>query len=144
MLTRATEPQNATLARLKELFTQSDIQFTLVGAAACREYGLTRPTTDLDFVISPYPEAMAILLNSGKFELNQRDFTNRCCTQKDLKTNVPVDFLTGGIRINDGTYSLRGGYVTDRLPVIEPSGFGNIAALRSLYCFEVIDSSQRP
>lgn len=131
MLTHATDQQNETFDRLKVLFGKGQsIRFTLVGAAAGREYGLTRATKDLDIVVSPYPAAMAALLNSGFQEsFDDPDRTGRTCTQIDVKTSVPVDFLTGGIRINDGTLQLRGGIVIDPLPIPLPSGFGNVAPL---------------
>jgi len=132
MLKRATDKQNETLERLKVLFgKRGSIRFTLVGAAAGREYGLTRTTTDLDIVVSPYTTAMAALLNSEFHEsLDDPDITGRTCTQIDMTTSVPVDFLTGGIRINDGSHQLRsGGIIIDPLPMPLPSGFGNVAPL---------------
>jgi len=129
MLKRATDSQNKTFERLKVLFEQGqNIRFTLVGAAAGREYGLTRATKDLDIVVSPYPAAMAMLLNSEfQDSLEDPDRTGRTCTQIDMTTSVPVDFLTGGILINDGSFPLRRGVVIDPLPIPLPSGFGNVA-----------------
>lgn len=104
MLKCATNQENETLDRLTFLFRGRGILFTLVGGAACREYGLRRPTKDLDFVAKPYPLAMDILSTSGAFNLvvdDCPDVTGRTCTRKDAKTGVLVDFLTGGIRITD-------------------------------------------
>src|SRR6266496_6105107 len=113
MLKRATDKQNETFERLKVLFgKEQSIRFTLVGATACREHGLTRLTNDLDIVVSPYATAMAAILNSGFQECrDDLDRTGRTCTQVDVITSVPVDFLTGGILINDGSFQLRGGIV---------------------------------
>ena len=47
MLTRAGAAQNETLERLKHLLGGRKILFTLVGSAACREYGLSRTANDL-------------------------------------------------------------------------------------------------
>ena len=113
---------------------EQSIRFTLVGAAACREYGLTRPAMDLDVIVFPYPTAIAALLNSGFQEsLDKPDCTGRTCTQVDVTTSVPIDFLTGGIRTNDGSFRLRGGaIVVDPLPIPLPSGFGNLAPLTEM------------
>ena len=117
----------------------SGIFFTLVGGAACREYGLQRPTKDLDFVVKPYALAMDILSASGSFSLVRDDFpdnTGRTCTRRDTKTDVLVDFLTGGIRITDRVLL---GFVvySDPLPIPEPSGFGNVASLNTLIAMKV-------
>lgn len=138
MLNHATRGQDETFERLKSLFDfggNEIIKFTLVGAAACREHGLTRPTKDLDIVVSPYQEALGLIWNSGMFheDGNNIDSTGRTCTQIDSKTSVPVDFLMGEIRINDGTYALKGGvFIVDRLPIPAPSGFGDIAPVPTL------------
>lgn len=60
MLKCVTNQENETLDRITFLFRGSGILFALVGGAACREYGLRRPTKDLDFVVKPYPLATAI------------------------------------------------------------------------------------
>jgi hypothetical protein len=135
----ATNQQNETLDRLTFLFRGSGILFTLVGGAACREYGLRRPTKDLDFVVKPYPFAMDILSTSGAFNLvvdDCPDVTGRTCTRKDTKTGVLVDFLTGGIRITHN--ALLGPFeYSDPLPIPEPSGFGDVASLNTLIAMKV-------
>ena len=68
MLKCVTNQENETLDRITFLFRGSGILFALVGGAACREYGLRRPTKDLDFVVKPYPLAMEILSTSGALE----------------------------------------------------------------------------
>lgn len=139
MLKYATNQQNETLDRLSFLFRGSEILFTLVGGAACREYGLQRPTKDLDFVVKPYPLAMDILSASGSFNLvidDCPDVTGRTCTRKDTKTGVFVDFLTGGIRITDHVSLGRCEY-SDPLPIPEPSGFGDVAPLKMLIAMKV-------
>jgi hypothetical protein len=135
----ATNQENETLSRLTVLFRGRGILFTLVGGAACREYGLRRPTKDLDFVVKPYPFAMDILSASGAFNLVVDDFpdaTGRTCTQKDTKTGVLVDFLTGGIRITDHVLLGPSEY-SDPLPIPEPSGFGDVAPLNTLIAMKV-------
>lgn len=132
MLKHASDEQNATFERLKVLFNDGQtIKFSLVGAAACREYGLTRDTKDLDIIVSPYAAAMSRLSNDEFQEtLEDKDLTGRTCTQIYTKTLVPVDFLEGGILINDGSSELRGGTrIRDPLPIPLPSGFGNVAPL---------------
>ena len=138
MLKQATPAQKATFERLRVLFSAKGVKFTLAGAAACREHGLRRPTDDLDIVISPYTAAIDILLRSGKFAVSpdSKDWTNRTCTLQDLKTGVLIDFLTGGIRINDHTW-FPGGEVHDPLPIPNPSGFGNVADLPTLIKMKV-------
>ncbi len=139
VLETATSQENETLDRLKFLFRGSEILFTLVGAAACREYGLRRPTKDLDFVVKPYPLAMEILSASGAFNLvvdDCPDVTGRTCTQKDTKTGVLVDFLTGGIHITDHAM-LGSSEYSDPLPIPEPSGFGDVAPLNTLIAMKV-------
>jgi hypothetical protein len=54
MLRHATPAQCETFERLRVMFKPDAIRFTLVGAAACREYGLP-PTDDLDIVVCPIP-----------------------------------------------------------------------------------------
>jgi len=139
VLNCATNQENETLNRLTCLFRGSGILFTLVGGAACREYGLRRPTKDLDFVVKPYRLAMDILSASGVFNLvvdDCPDVTGRTCTRKDTKTGVLVDFLTGGIRITD--HALLGGFeYSDPLPIPEPSGFGDVAPLNTLIAMKV-------
>jgi hypothetical protein len=135
----ATNPENETLDRLAVSFRETGILFTLVGAAACREYGLRRPTKDLDFVVKPYSLAMDILSATGAFNLVVDDFpdrTGRTCTRKDLKTGVLVDFLTGGIRITDRVLFGLIEY-SDPLPIPDPSGFGNVAPLMTLIGMKV-------
>jgi hypothetical protein len=135
----ATNQENETLDRLTFLFRERGILFTLVGGAACREYGLRRPTKDLDFVVKPYPLAMDILSASGAFILAVDDFpdmTGRTCTQNDTKNGVSVDFLTGGISITD--HALLGPFeYSDPLPIPEPSGFGDVAPLNTLIAMKV-------
>jgi len=135
----ATNQENETLDRLAFLFRGSGILFTLVGGAACREYGLRRTTKDLDFVVKPYPLAMKILSTLDAFDLvvdDCPDPTGRTCTQKDTKTGVLVDFLTGGIRITD--HALLGPFeYSDPLPIPEPSGFGDVAPLNTLIAMKV-------
>jgi hypothetical protein len=135
----ATNQENETLERLTFLFRGSGILFTLVGGAACREYGLRRPTKDLDFVVKPYPLAMYILSSSGAFSLvvdDCPDVTGRTCTRKDTKTGVLVDFLTDGIRITDHAKLGRFEY-SDPLPIPEPSGFGDVAPVNTLIAMKV-------
>lgn len=139
MLKCATNQENETLDRLTFLFRGSGILFTLVGGAACREYGLRRPTKDLDFVVKPYPLGMDILSASGAFNLvvdDCPDMTGRTCTRRDTKTGVLVDFLTGGIRITDRVLLGLFEY-SDPLPIPEPSGFGNVAPLNTLIGMKV-------
>ena len=124
MLKRATKQDNETLDRLAFLFRGRGTLFTLVGGAACREYGLRRPTKDLDFVVTPYNVAMDILSASGGLELvvdDHPDVTGRTCTRRDTKTGVLVDLLTGGIRITDRVLLGHVEY-SDPLPV--PRAFG--------------------
>jgi hypothetical protein len=139
VLKYATDQEKETLERLTSLFRDSGILFTLVGGAACREYGLRRQTKDLDFVVKPYPLAMDILSASGAFDLvvdDCPDVTGRTCTRKDTRTGVLVDFLTGGIRITD--HVLLGPFeYSDPLPIPEPSGFGNVAPLNTLIAMKV-------
>jgi hypothetical protein len=135
----ATKPENEALDRLTFLFRGSGILFTLVGGAACREYGLRRLTKDLDFVVKPYPLAMDILSASGAFNLvvdDCPDVTGRTCTRKDAKTGVLVDFLTGGIRITDHALLDHFEY-SDPLPIPEPSGVGDVAPLNTLIAMKV-------
>lgn len=139
MLKRATDAENETLNRLMHLFRGRGILFTLVGGAACREYGLQRQAKDLDFVITPYVLAMDILAASGEFApvIDDRpDSTGRTCTQKATNTGVLVDFLTGGIRITDRAVLPFGEY-SDPLPIPAPSGFGNVAPLETLIGMKV-------
>jgi hypothetical protein len=137
----ATNEENETLDRLTFLFRDRGILFTLVGGAACREYGLLRPTKDMDFVVKPYPLAMDILSASGEFNLvvdDCPDLEGRTCTRKDTRTGVLVDFLTGGIRITD--HALLGPFdysYSDPLPIPEPSGFGDVAPLNTLIAMKV-------
>ena len=84
MLKYATDAQYETFERLKFVFGDRGITFTLIGAAACREYGMPRLTNDLDIVVVPYPDAMAALSRSGEFVVVEDDCpdpTNRTCTQ---------------------------------------------------------------
>ncbi len=139
MLKCATNHENETLDRLTFLFRGRGILFTLIGGAACREYGLRRPTKDLDFIVKPYPVAMEILSASGAFNLVVDDFpdlTGRTCTRMDTKTGVLVDFLTGGIRITDHAVLGPSEY-SDPLPIPEPSGFGDVAPLNTLIAMKV-------
>jgi hypothetical protein len=138
MLKHAMPAQNETFERLRVLFSAVDIKFTLVGAAACREHGLPRPTDDLDIVVSPYATAIDVLSRSGEFIVcpESVDWTSRTCTQRHVKTAVLVDFLTGGIRINDHTF-LPGGVIYDPLPIPNPSGCGNIADVPTLIAMKV-------
>jgi len=135
----ATNEENETLKHLKALFRGREILFTLVGGAACREYGLRRLAKDLDFVVGAYPLAMDILSASGTFSPvidDHPDATRRTCTQRDSETGVLVDFLTGGIRITDHVFFPFGLY-SDPLPIPEPSGFGNVAPLNTLIAMKV-------
>jgi hypothetical protein len=120
------------------LFDEEEIRFTLVGSAACREYGLSRIANDLDFVVSGYPQAMRVLLSSGKYRpvLDSPDPTERTCTQLDLRTGVTIDFLTAGIRINDRTW-LNSVFYTDPLPIPSATGFGDLASLPTLVAMKV-------
>jgi hypothetical protein len=138
VLKYATDAQNETFEKLKLIFVERDIRFTLVGAAACREYGLPRPTLDLDVVVAPYPIAIATLSKSGEFVLDDHDpaVTNRTCTQKHLKTGILVDFLTGGIRINNQIH-FQGGIVHDAIPIPHPSGFGDVLPLVNLVALKI-------
>ncbi len=68
MLHRAITAQNQTVERLKSLFHGEPIPFTLVGSAACREYGLSRDAKDLDFVVNGHAQAMIILTRSGEYK----------------------------------------------------------------------------
>ena len=140
MLKCATNEENETLKRLTTLFRGREVLFTLVGGAACREYGLRRLAEDLDFVVSPYPLAMDILSASGSFSPvidDHPDTTRRTCTQRDMKTGVLVDFLTGGIRITDRVSLSPFRLYSDPLPIPEPSGFGNVAPLNTLIAMKV-------
>jgi hypothetical protein len=135
----ATNPENETLDRLALLFRGSGILFTLVGSAACREYGLRRLAKDLDLVVKPYHLAMDVLSASGEFNLvvdDSPDMTGRTCTRRDTRTGVLVDFLTGGIRITDHVLLGPVEY-SDPLPIPEPSGFGNVAPLHTLIGMKV-------
>jgi hypothetical protein len=136
MLARADAAQNKTLERLKHFLDEQGILFTLVGSAACREYGLSRTANDLDFVVDPYDPAMKILGESGGFEpvLGDPDPTKRTCTKRDTKTTVKVDFLTGGIRINDGPVPF---YCRDLIPIPMPTGTGDVASLRTLIAMKL-------
>jgi hypothetical protein len=137
MLAHADAAQNATLERLKLFLADKGILFTLVGSAACREYGLSRSANDLDFVVDPYDRAMKILGESGEFELvvdDHPDMTRRTCTKRDTKTGVKIDFLTGGIRINDGPAPF---YCRDLIPIPTPTGAGDVAPLRTLIAMKL-------
>jgi hypothetical protein len=125
-------PERDTVERLHRLFSQNNVLFTLVGGAACREYGLSRPINDLDFVVNPYPVAASVLAASFDFaEFGEPDPTHRTCTMKDLKTGVLVDLVAGGIRITDG--ALFGNvHYCDPLPIPEPTGFGDLVSLHTL------------
>jgi hypothetical protein len=137
MLKHATPAQNETFERLRVLFSAKGIKFTLVGAAACREHGLPRPTDDLDIVVCHQPSAVALLCSSGEFLTPKSDDqTNSPCTLQDVKTGVRVDFLTGDTRINDHTL-FPGGEIHDPLPIPRPSGCGNVADLPTLVAMKV-------
>jgi len=104
MLTQATPEQNETFEVLRNLFLRAGARFMLVGGAACREHGLPRPAKDLDIVLDPYPVAMTALKTSRRFSerLGDADWTGRTSTYFDARTGVNIDFITAGIRINDG------------------------------------------
>jgi hypothetical protein len=139
VLKYATDAQNETFEKLKLVFGDSDIKFTLIGAAACREYGMPRLTNDLDIVIVPYPKAMIALSRSGEFvvvEDDHPDPTNRTCTQRHTPTAVQVDFLTGGIRINNRCI-VEGGIVHDAIPIPYPTGFGDVLPLAELIALKI-------
>jgi hypothetical protein len=118
MLRSATSAQNESIERLKSMFSGEPVLFTLVGSAACREYGLSRTAKDLDFVVDGYSQAMDILLRSGRYRLvlEDSDPTGRTCSQWDLKTGVQIDFLMGGIRITDRAWFC-GVMYSDPLPI---------------------------
>ena len=133
MLIQATTAQNECFERLKQIFGSGSIGFTLIGAAACREYGLSRPAKDLDITVSPYQQAMRMLaVSEFSRNLDSPDSTGRTCTQRHVKTDVSVDFLTGGIYINDGTRPIGRGFYRDELPIPMPTGLGDIASLPTL------------
>ncbi len=93
----------------------------------------------MDFVVKPYKLAMDIVSASGAFSLvldARPDMTGRTCTRKDAKTGVLVDFLTGGIRITDHALLSNFEY-SDPLPIPEPSGFGDVAPLKTLIAMKV-------
>ena len=133
MLNRATAGQNECFERLKQIFGDR-IAYMLIGGAACREFGLSRLARDLDIAVVPYGQAMRMLAVSGEFVpiLDSPDCTGRTCTQRHVKTDVLVDFLTGGIYINDGTRPIGGNFYRDELPIPMPTGFGDIASLSTL------------
>ena len=127
-----TAPERETVERLHRLFSQRGVRFTLVGGAACREYGLSRTIKDLDFVVNPYLVAASVLAASCEFaEFGEPDPTNRTCTMKDLKTRVLVDLVAGGIYMTNGALL---GHVLyrDPLPIPEPTGFGDLVSLNTL------------
>jgi hypothetical protein len=136
MLRTAITAQNKSIDRLNLLFGDATILFTLVGSAACREYGLSRPANDLDFVVNGYQHAMNILTRSGGFALESCNPANTNCTQVDLKTGVKIDFLMSGTRINDRVW-LNGIHYSDPLPIPEATGFGDIAPLPTLITMKV-------
>jgi hypothetical protein len=139
VLKYATDAQYETFERLKFVFGDRGITFTLIGAAACREYGMPRLTNDLDIVVVPYPDAMAALSRSGEFVVVEDDCpdpTNRTCTQSHTPTAVNVDFLTGGIRINNRCL-LEGGIVHDAVPIPYPTGVGDILPLVELIALKI-------
>ncbi len=138
MLRHAPPAQCESFERLRVIFKPNAIMFTLIGAAACREHGLARRTDDLDIVVSPYRDAMSALHSTGEFVPTPEsvDWTSRTCTLKDTRTGVLLDFLTGGIRINDHTFLPRG-VVHDPLPIPIPSGYGDVAALPVLIGMKV-------
>lgn len=138
VLKRGTESENRVLEVLHSIFRPRQIYFTLIGVAACREYGLSRAVKDLDTVVSQYNEAMVAIPESGQFLLDQHDpdVTNRTCTQTHLPTEVQVDFLTGGIRINDHCY-VNGGIVHDLVAIPAPVCFGDILPLISLIAMKI-------
>ena len=131
MLRHLTALEQETFERLCRLLAPKS-RFTLVGGAACREYGLSRPVKDLDFVVNNFRDATNLLLNSRDFTLfGKPDPTWRTCTQKDVRTDVLVDFITGGIRITDNAVLGQVIY-SDPVPIPQPSGFvatGQLVAL---------------
>lgn len=133
MLKLLTAPEQETFERLRDLFGPAGIRFTLVGGAACREYGLNRPVKDLDFVVNPYPDAKRAIHAAGVFvEVGVRDPTHRTSTFKDSATKVQIDILTGGIRITDRA-PLKGFVIySDPIPIPQPSGFGDLIPLNTL------------
>ena len=140
MLTRGDAAQNETLEHLKHLLGRGKILFTLVGSAGCREYGLSRTANDLDFVVDPYEPAMEILDASGQFEPvsdDHPDATLRTCTKRDTKTGVTIDFLKGGIRINDGSRWVMGRKYRDPMPIPTATGTGNVALLATLIAMKL-------
>jgi hypothetical protein len=138
MLMHATDAQNRTFETIRQIFGPRRIKFTLIGGAACREYGLSRPVKDLDFVVDNYLLAKRTLQGSGEFNLddNDPDVTDRTCTLIHAATEVAVDVLTGGIRINDHCY-VNGGIVHDAIPIPNPTGFGDILTLDRLIAMKV-------
>jgi hypothetical protein len=140
MLTCGDAAQNETLERLKHLLGGRKILFTLVGSAACREYGLSRTANDLDFVVDPYEPAMEILNASGEFEAvfdDHPDTTQRTCTKRDTKTGVRIDFLKSGIRINDGSRWVMGRKYRDPMPIPTATGMGDAALLPTLIAMKL-------
>ena len=132
MLKFLTASERETVERLHRLFSEPGVRFTLVGGAACREYGLSRTIKDLDFVVNPYPVAASILAASCEFaEFGEPDPTHRTCTMKDLKTRVLVDLMASGIYMTNGALL---GHVLyrDPLPIPEPTGFGDLVSLPML------------
>lgn len=140
LLTHATAAQKETFERLMELLSGKGILFSLVGSAACREYGLSRAANDLDFVVYPYKEAMDLLDASGAFEPvidDHPDTTARTCTKRDTKTKVKIDFLTGGIRINNGSRPIEGEFYRDPIQIPMPTGAGDVAPLPMLIAMKL-------
>jgi hypothetical protein len=138
MLMHATAAQSETFERLKELLGGKGILFTLAGSAACREYGLSRAANDLDFVVDPYERAMEILIASEEYQLvGIANPTDPTCTRRDTKTNVKVDFLKGGIRINDGTRPIGDARYRDPMPIPAPTGEGDVAPITTLIAMKL-------
>jgi hypothetical protein len=122
MLKRASREQSETFEALRLIFLRAGVQFMLVGGAACREHGLSRPAKDLDIVLQPYSEAIRALAGSKRFDegLGNPDWTQRTSTYFDARTGVTIDFLTAGIRINNG--SATNSHVIDIVPIPYPVG----------------------
>jgi three-Cys-motif partner protein len=134
VLRSTTTAQNETIERLKSLFDGKSIRFTLIGSAACREYGLSRPARDLDFVVGGYVNATGLLAGTREYKpiLGSADPTGRTCTQRDLRTGVDVDFLSEGIRINDRVW-LGYTFYSDPMPIPSATGFADVASLVTLF-----------
>lgn len=135
MLRQAPTAQSETFEALRRIFSRARVEFMLVGGAACREHGLSRPAKDLDIVLQPYPDAIRSLAGSNRFgeHLGNPDPTGRTSTYFDARTDVTIDFLTAGIRINNGAAT--NSQVVDVVPM--PYPVGEVAAPETLIAMKL-------